>query len=122
MRWFAGRPWGRSVVCGGAARPRSLSWTVAAFFVAGGARGSGQHPWHATCTNVPAGSCGKVAASSTAFGEEGIMDSPVSDIEYDVLSTLQSKLESLEVYEAYLEDCEDAGDDEVRRLFEEIRD
>jgi bacterioferritin (cytochrome b1) len=50
------------------------------------------------------------------------MDTPVSDIEYDVLSTLQSKLESLEVYEAYLEDCEDAGDDEVRRLFEEIRD
>jgi len=47
---------------------------------------------------------------------------PVSDLEYDVLSTLQSKLEALEVYEAYLEDCEDAGNDECRELFEEIRD
>ena len=46
---------------------------------------------------------------------------PVSDLEYDVLSTLQSKLEALEVYEAYLEDCEDAGSDECRELFEEIR-
>jgi bacterioferritin (cytochrome b1) len=50
------------------------------------------------------------------------MDTPVSDLEYDVLSALQSKLESLEVYEAYLDDCEDADDDECRRLFEEIRD
>jgi len=48
--------------------------------------------------------------------------SPVSDLEYDVLSALQSKLESLEVYEAYLEDSEDAGNDECRALFEQIRD
>ena len=48
--------------------------------------------------------------------------SPVSDLEYDVLSALQSKLEALEVYEQYLEDCEGAGDDECRQLFEEIRD
>jgi rubrerythrin len=46
---------------------------------------------------------------------------PVSDLEYDVLSALQSKLEALEVYEAYLEDCEDAGDNDCRQLFEEIR-
>ena len=48
--------------------------------------------------------------------------SPVSDLEYDVLSTLQSKLEALEVYEAYLEDCEEADDDECRQLFQQIRD
>ena len=47
---------------------------------------------------------------------------PVSDLEYDVLSTLQSKLEALEIYEAYLEDCEEANDDECRELFEQIRD
>jgi bacterioferritin (cytochrome b1) len=47
---------------------------------------------------------------------------PVSDLEYDVLSTLQSKLEALEVYEAYLEDCEEADDDECRQLFQQIRD
>jgi hypothetical protein len=46
---------------------------------------------------------------------------PVSDLEYDVLSILQSKLEALEAYEMYLEDCDEAGDDDCRRLFEEIR-
>ena len=47
---------------------------------------------------------------------------PVSDLEYDVISTLQSKLEALEVYEAYLEDCEEADDDDCRQLFQQIRD
>jgi bacterioferritin (cytochrome b1) len=47
---------------------------------------------------------------------------PVSDLEFDVISTLQSKLEALEVYEAYLEDCEEADDDDCRRIFEQIRD
>jgi bacterioferritin (cytochrome b1) len=46
---------------------------------------------------------------------------PVSDLEYDVLSTLQSKLEALEIYEAYLEDCEEANDQECRQLFQQIR-
>ena len=50
------------------------------------------------------------------------MMTPVSDLEYDVLSTLQSKLESLEIYEAYLDDCEEASDNECRQLFEQIRD
>ncbi|HLH25091.1 MAG TPA: hypothetical protein VK066_21435 [Chloroflexota bacterium] len=47
---------------------------------------------------------------------------PVSDLEFDVISTLQSKLEALEVYEAYLEDCEEADDDACRQLFQQIRD
>ncbi|HZR97504.1 MAG TPA: hypothetical protein VFE37_02290 [Chloroflexota bacterium] len=47
---------------------------------------------------------------------------PVSDLEFDVISTLQSKLEALEVYEAYLEDCEEADDEDCRRLFQQIRD
>ena len=46
---------------------------------------------------------------------------PVNDLEYDVLATLQSKLEALEAYEAYLEDCQEAGDNECRQLFEQIR-
>ena len=48
--------------------------------------------------------------------------SPVSDLEYDVLSTLHSKLEAVEIYETYLEDCEEADDDECRQLFQQIRD
>ena len=47
---------------------------------------------------------------------------PVSDVEYDVLSVLQSKLEALEVYETYMDDCEDAGDTACHQLFSEIRD
>jgi hypothetical protein len=45
----------------------------------------------------------------------------VSDLEYDLLSALQSKLEALAVYEAYLEDCEVAGASQARELFEQIR-
>ena len=45
---------------------------------------------------------------------------PVRDLEYDVLSMLHSKLEALEAYDLYLEDC-DEGDDDCRRLIEEIR-
>ena len=47
--------------------------------------------------------------------------SPVSDLEFDVLTTLHSKLEALEIYETYLEDAEEADDDEARELFEQIR-
>jgi rubrerythrin len=47
---------------------------------------------------------------------------PVSDLEYDILSALQSKLEALAVYEVYLEDCEVAGASQARELFEQIRD
>jgi len=45
----------------------------------------------------------------------------VSDLEYDLLIVLQSKLEGLEAYDVYIEDADEAGDDEVRGLFEEIR-
>jgi len=45
----------------------------------------------------------------------------VSDLEYDLLSVLQSKLEALDAYEVYMDDADEAGDDELRSLFEEIR-
>ncbi len=45
----------------------------------------------------------------------------IDDVEYDVLTALQSKLEGLEVYDVYIEDCEEAGDDDLRDLFEEIK-
>jgi bacterioferritin (cytochrome b1) len=45
---------------------------------------------------------------------------PLSDVSYDLLTALQSKLEAVNIYEVYIEDCEEAGDDETRRLFEEI--
>ena len=45
---------------------------------------------------------------------------PLNDLSYDLLTALQSKLEAVNAYEVYVEDCEEAGDDETRQLFEEI--
>ena len=44
----------------------------------------------------------------------------LNDLSYDVLTALQSKLEAVSAYEMYIDDCEEAGDDEARRVFEEI--
>jgi bacterioferritin (cytochrome b1) len=44
----------------------------------------------------------------------------LSDLSYDVLTALQSKLEAVNAYELYIEDCEEAEDQETRQLFEEM--
>lgn len=43
-------------------------------------------------------------------------ESPVSDQTYDLMQALTSKLEAIEAYEMYRDDCEG----EVRQLFEEL--
>ena len=43
---------------------------------------------------------------------------PVSNLEYDIMTVLQSKLEALAAYEEYLDDCEE--DESCQRLLEEI--
>ena len=45
----------------------------------------------------------------------------ISDPAFDLITALQSKLEAVAVYETYIEDFEEAGDDRCRQLFEEIR-
>jgi bacterioferritin (cytochrome b1) len=45
----------------------------------------------------------------------------VRDIEYDVLTVLQSKLEAAAVYDRYLRDADEAGDTGCRNLLEEIK-
>ena len=45
----------------------------------------------------------------------------ISDPTFDLITALQSKLEAVAIYETYIEDFEDAGDDRVRQLFEEIK-
>lgn len=45
---------------------------------------------------------------------------PLNDLSYNVLTALQSKLEAVSAYEVYIEDCEEAGDVESQRVFEEI--
>jgi bacterioferritin (cytochrome b1) len=45
----------------------------------------------------------------------------ISDLSYDVLTALQSKLEALQAYETFIGDCQEAGDQECRQLFEKIK-
>ena len=45
---------------------------------------------------------------------------PLNDVSYNLLTALQSKLEAVSAYEVYLEDCEESGDLETQRVFEEI--
>ena len=45
----------------------------------------------------------------------------MSNLEYDLITVLQSKLEANAAYDKYLKDCEQAGDQECRRLLEQIK-
>jgi bacterioferritin (cytochrome b1) len=45
----------------------------------------------------------------------------VSNLEYNILTVLQSKLEGIAVYDKYIADCGQSGDDECRRLFEDLK-
>jgi bacterioferritin (cytochrome b1) len=45
----------------------------------------------------------------------------VRNVEYDVLTVLQSKLEGVAVYDQYIKDCQQANDPDCRQLFEEIK-
>jgi len=45
----------------------------------------------------------------------------MNDIRYDILTVLQSKLEALDAYRRYIEDCDKTGDTPCRRIFEGIQ-
>lgn len=45
----------------------------------------------------------------------------MTNLSYDVLTALQTKLEGLAAYDIYIEDCEETGDDTTRQLFERLR-
>jgi bacterioferritin (cytochrome b1) len=45
----------------------------------------------------------------------------IRDLEYDVLTVLQNKLEAVAVYDQYAADAEQEKDQECRRLFEELK-
>jgi bacterioferritin (cytochrome b1) len=44
----------------------------------------------------------------------------VSDLGYDIITLLQSKLEAVDVYPVYIEDATEAGDAETAQLLEQI--
>lgn len=45
----------------------------------------------------------------------------LSDVNYDIISALQNKLDAITVYDQYVEDCREAGEDDCRQAFEQIR-
>ncbi len=56
---------------------------------------------------------------SNANGNSGNMG--VSDIAYDIITLLQSKLEAVSIYDQFIEDAQEAGDTQSAQLFEQIR-
>jgi bacterioferritin (cytochrome b1) len=44
----------------------------------------------------------------------------LNNVEYDIITVLQSKLEAHEAYTKYIKDCQQAGNEECRTLFERI--
>jgi hypothetical protein len=54
--------------------------------------------------------------TQSATMERNVAHSPVSDITYDLMQALTSKLEAIEAYELYREDAEG----EVQQLFDDL--
>lgn len=46
---------------------------------------------------------------------------PLSNLNYDLLTVLQNKLEAVAAYELYLEDCQQSGDQECRDLVADLK-
>ena len=46
---------------------------------------------------------------------------PLNNLNYDLLTVLQNKLEAVAAYEVYLKDCEKSGDKECHKLVAELR-
>jgi rubrerythrin len=61
-----------------------------------------------------------MAVRKESFDHEEHGVSPLSDVHFDLITALQNKCEALAIYETYIEDCEDAGDEDCSRVFEQI--
>lgn len=44
----------------------------------------------------------------------------VSDLAYDIITLLQSKLEAVSIYDQFIEDAQDAGDAQTAQLLQQI--
>jgi len=45
----------------------------------------------------------------------------LSNLNYDLLTVLQNKLEAVAAYDAYLKDCQESGDEECQRLVADLK-
>jgi hypothetical protein len=48
--------------------------------------------------------------------------SGLSDVNYNLITTLAEDLEAVDVLNTYIDDCRKAGDQDLERVFTEIRD
>lgn len=46
---------------------------------------------------------------------------PLSNLNYDLLTVLQNKLEAVAAYEVYLKDCQKSGNKECQQLVAELK-
>lgn len=46
---------------------------------------------------------------------------PLSNLNYDLLTVLQNKLEAVAAYEVYLKDCQKSGNTECQQLVSELK-
>jgi bacterioferritin (cytochrome b1) len=46
---------------------------------------------------------------------------PLSNLNYDLLTVLQNKLEAVAAYEMYLKDCKVSGDEKCQKLVAELK-
>lgn len=46
---------------------------------------------------------------------------PLSNLNYDLLTVLQNKLEAVAAYDLYLKDCQKSGDKECQQLVTELK-
>ncbi len=45
----------------------------------------------------------------------------MDNLSYDLLTTLQSKLEGVSIYDRYIQDSQQAGDQETMTLFQQLK-
>jgi bacterioferritin (cytochrome b1) len=45
----------------------------------------------------------------------------VENLSYDLLTALQTKLEGLNAYDQYIQDCQKAGDQTCQQLFQQLK-
>lgn len=53
--------------------------------------------------------------------DNGSGNTGVSDLAYDIITLLQSKLEAVSIYDQFIEDAQEAGDSQTAQLFDQIR-
>jgi hypothetical protein len=64
---------------------------------------------------------GEQMAKTTSHIMETADHVPLSNLNYDLVTALQSKLEAVAAYEVYLKDCEQSGDKECQELVAELK-